>query len=73
MAKFTKGMKVLVKKDYKTGGGEEFHRDAKCFQTEAAVVCEVDEGSIYVKGRTRAWYFRPEDLLPYRPVQLENK
>lgn len=70
------GKRYLVKKDYVTGGGVDFHKDMRLWQKIPLTVLSKGALGMVVSSPTvarRSWIVREEDLIPYRPAQLENK
>ncbi len=76
---FKVGDKVLVKENYITGGGEEFHQAMRLWQdtpTEIVDVSRVWKSVTVLRPGTvngRRFSIQMSDLIPFRPKNIFNK
>lgn len=68
------GEKYIVKDNYRSLGGEEFMAEMERYKKIPLVVKRLWGDETYIwAGETREWLIRVEDLIPVKPVKLENK
>lgn len=75
MRQFKIGDMVRVKKNYKTGGCEAFHEDAKLYQSLTVKIVDITIEGAIVKTLNQdydAWSFDLDDLIHVRR-SMENK
>lgn len=68
------GGKYLVRKNYRTLGGDRFMEDMERWKKTPLTVDTFGEGDPWIWARgTGNWMVYVEDLIPYRTAKLENK
>ena len=74
---FKVGDRVLVKGNYATVGGEEFHKAMQIWKESPVEIAAVrEDGRVLVRrlGLNHSHYrIRVEDLIPLRPKSIFNK